>query len=342
MSQNEILRPIPILDDLGCPVNFGWSRHANFIYEPMMVYAPRHTMAESDRYIIHSPTHMVVFEIKDDGWLGYMSISVVSLREKKRSTQIFESVYPLGVYNMPKESEKGSVRWRKKNTHLDFIRMESGARIIKADIPKYGHKRSLRCAFVLTEPDKAESLATSQAWHNNKYAFRYTRCSPWFFVEGVIQFGSAEIVFTRGHALGILDWNRGSRPKADIRYWAAASGQSEGRQLSLCVGYSWADFSLGTENGFFIDGKLHKLDQVTFHIPLSDWLAPWRFTSNDNRLEMTFHPYQERSDRRRLFFHSSSRRQVFGFFSGKVQLDDGSIVEFQNLTGIAERNKMSF
>ena len=116
----------------------------------------------------------------------------------------------------------------------------------------------------------------------------------------------------------------------------------DGRQLSFCVGYSLADFSHGTENGFFVDGKLHKLDQVTFHIPMTDWLSPWRFTSNDNRLEMKFYPHQERQERSRLFFHSSTRRQVCGFFSGKVQLDDGSVIEFQGLTGFAERKKMRF
>ena len=196
--------------------------------------------------------------------------------------------------------------------------------------------------MVLIEPDSPQSLITNQPWRSEKSAFRYTRCSPWYWVEGVIQFGSAEIIFTKGKGWGIFDWNRCVRPKADIRYWAAACGMIDGRQLSFCAGYSWADFSQGTENGFFVDGRLHKLDQVTFHIPMSNWLSPWRFTSNDNRLEMTFYPHQERSEQRRLFFHNSTRRQVFGFFSGKVQLDDGSVIEFHNLTGFAERCKMQF
>jgi len=342
MTQTEITEEIPLLNDLGLPQNFGWSRKPDFIYDPVMVYAPRRRLTESDRYILHSPTHMVIFEISDDGWLGNMGITIVSLRDKNRSTQAFETYIPLGGYGMPSSSNYGSVHWRRKTNHLDFVCMEGGFRIIKADISKYGHNRAMRCALVLSEPENAQSLVTSQPWRNDKYAFRYARCSPWFFAEGVFQFGGAEIVFNRGHAWGILDWNRGTRPKADIRYWAGACGQSEGRQLGFCIGYSWADSSLGTENGFFIDGKLHKLDQVTFHIPLPDWLSEWRFTSNDNRLEMVFYPHQERKDRHRLFFYNSTRRQVFGFFSGKVQLDDGTLVEFHNLTGFAERNKMQF
>lgn len=218
--------------------------------------------------------------------------------------------------------------------------MDNGVKIIKVDIPKFGHHRSMRGALILMEPSSSQSLVTNQPWRNEKNAFRYTRCSPWYYAEGVIQFGSSEIIFTRGNGWGILDWNRCVRPKADIRYWASACGFSNGKQLSFCVGYSWADFSQGTENGFFVDGVLHKLDQVTFHIPMSDWLSPWRFTSNDNRMEMVFYPHQERIDRHRLLFYNSTRRQVFGFFSGKAQLDDGSVIEFQNLTGFAERSKM--
>jgi hypothetical protein len=342
MPQNEIFSPLSVLDDNGQPQNFGWSKNTGFFYDPVLVYAPRRRISESDRYIVHTPTHMVIFEIRDDGWLGYMGISVISLRDKKRSTQIYRTYFPLGTYELPTSSVIGSVRWQRKRSHLDFISMENGVKIIKVDIPKFGHNRSLRGALVLIEPSAAQSLVTNQPWRGENYSFRYTRCCPWYYTEGVIQFGSTEIIFTRGNAWGILDWNRGVRPKADIRYWAAACGSSEGRQLSFCAGYSWADFSQGTENGFFVDGTLHKLDQVTFHIPMNNWLSPWRFTSNDNRLEMTFLPHQERIERRRLFFYSCTRRQVFGFFSGKVQLDDGSVMEFQNLTGFAERDKMRF
>jgi len=342
MSQNEITNSLTVLDDYGQPMNFGWSRQPSFFYDPVLVAAARHKISEFDRYIVHSPTHLIVFEIRDDGWLGNVTVSVISLRDKNRSSHTYKTFIPLGSFELPTNSITGDAHWRNKRSHLDFICMEDGFKIIKIDIPQFGRHRSLRGALVLSEPVSPQSLVTNQPWRNEKKAFRYTRCSPWYTVEGVIQFGSSEIIFTKGNGWGIFDWNRGVRPKADIRYWAAACGMSGGRQLSFCAGYSWVDSSAGTENGFFIDGKLHKLDQVTFHIPLSNWLSLWRFTSNDNRLEMIFTPHQERIERRRFFFHNATRRQVCGFFSGKVQLDDGSIIEFQNLTGFAERSKMRY
>jgi hypothetical protein len=222
---------------------------------------------------------------------------------------------------------------------MDFAAMESGARIIRADIPNFGRHRSLRGELVLTEPAMTESLVTNLAWRGDKNAFRYSRRSPWYTVEGVVQFGKSEIIFTRGNAWGIFDWIRGVRPRSDVRYWAASCGMSGNRLAGFSVGYGSVDSSAATENAFFVDGKIHKLDQVTFHIPPANWLAPWRFTSNDNRLEMTFTPQQERKDSSRFMAFSCTRRQICGSFSGKVILDDGEALEFHNLTGFAERVK---
>ena len=342
MSQNEILTPLSVLDSSGHPQNFGWSRQPVFFYDPALVWAPRRKLTESDMYILHSPTHLVILEIRDDGRMGYMCISVVSLRDKKRSTLTIRTLFPMGTFEMPTGSVNGSIRYRNKKSSLDFISMDEGVKIIKAEIFNFSRHSSLRGEVVLSEPPGAESLVTNQEWWNQKSAFRYSRYSPWYNVEGVIQFGSSEIVFTRGNGWGIFDWNRGARPPSDIRYWAAACGPCDDRQIGFSAGHSWADSSPGTENGFFVDGKLHKLDKITFHIPPSNWLSPWRFTSNDNRLEMVFTPHQDRIDRRRLLFHNFTRRQIIGFFSGRAILDDGSQIEFQKITGFAERVKMRF
>jgi len=342
MPQNEIHSAVSVLDDRGAPQNFGWSRQPHFFYDPALVWAPRRKLSESDRYIVYNASHIVLFEIRDDGYLGSLGITVVSTLEKKRSTQVFQTLFPLGSYEMPSGSLSGALRYRRKKLMLDFVPMESKARIIRVDIPKSGHNRSLRGELVLTEPALAESLVCNLPWRDNGNAFRYSRRSPMFSVEGVIQFGRTEIIFPSGNAWGILDWTRSIRPRADISYWASSCGCADGRLIGFTVGHGSIDSTAGTENAFFVDGRLHKLDQVTFHIPPLDWLSPWRFTSNDNRLEMVFTPQQEHMDRQQMLFYSMSRRQVYGNFSGKVVLDDGAAMEFQNLTGFAERAKTRF
>ena len=338
MPQTEITAPVPALDEFGRPQNFGWARSSCFVYDPSLILSPRRSIGESDRYVLFSPTFLVVFEITDDGYLGYLNVSVVSLKDRKRSTQTYVTPFPLGSFDLPGNSDTDSIRFKQRKNLLNFIVMDGGIRIIKADIPRFGRRRSLRGEVVLTPPQGAESLVTHMPWRGRVNAFCCSRRSPWFSVEGVIQYGTTELIFTRGNGWGIFDWNRGVRPRTDLRFWAAGCGQSGDRQVGFSVGYNSADSSQGTENAFFLDGRIHKLDQVTFHIP-SERLVPWRFTSNDNRLEMIFSPHQERDGNHQMFFYSRRRRQLFGSFSGRVTLDDGSEFDFRDITGMAERRR---
>ena len=343
MAQVEISSPVSALDNSGTPVNFGWARSDVFQYDPDFIRVSRRRVDESDRYIIISSTHLVIFEVLDSGYLGYAGISVISIKDKQRTTQVLMVPFSLGGFVMPAKSESGAVKLREKDSVITFVTMEKGIRIIKTDIPRFGHQRRLRGELVLFEPPGAQSLVTHTNWRRDHEAFRCVRRSPWYIVEGVIQFGTSELIFTRGNAWGIFDWCRGVRPRMDIRYWASASGLSDGKQVGFSVGYGSEDSRAGTENAFFLEGKLHKLDQVTFHISPTDWLRPWHFTSNDNRLEMRFTPWQDRLEHTsRMFFYSRKSLQVCGFFSGTVILDDGSPLTFQNLTGFAERRKTRF
>jgi hypothetical protein len=338
MPQTEITESVPALDEAGRPDNFGWARSRCFSYDHGLIRSPRRRISEGDRYVLISPTHEVLFEILDDGYIGYLFISVVSLRDKKTLTKTLITPFSLGCFDLPADSESPSIKFRQKNAFVNFAAMDGGVRIIKADIPGFSHNLSLRGEVVLSPPEGAESLYTHMPWRGKRQAFSLLRRSPWFYAEGVIQFGPVKVVFTRGNGWGIFDWSRGVRPRSDISFWAAGCGQVEGRQAGFSVGYNSADSDMGTENAFFLDGRLHKLDKVSFHIP-SERVMPWRFTSNDNRLEMIFEPQQEKDESRQMFFYSYRRRQLFGAFSGKVVLDDGSELDFQDITGIAERRK---
>ena len=341
MGQKEIISAVPALDEEGSPCNFGWARFPGILYDPALITASRRMIFESDRYIFFSPTHLIILEILDHGYLGYAGISIVSLNDKNRFTQNWIIPFPLGCFELPKNSDEGQIRIQHKKYFFNFATMDGGVRIIKIDIPRFSHHKSLRGELVLTSVPGAESMVTNMHWREKKHAFRCCRRS-WYIAEGVMLYGTQELIFSSGNSWGIYEWNRGVRPQGDVRFWATGCGISGGKQAGISVGYDSADSALGTENAFFLDGRIHKLDQVTFQVNPSNWLLPWRFTSNDGRLEMIFAPHQERMENLQMIFHSLKRRQVFGSFSGKVILDDSSEFEFQNITGFAERRKTHF
>ena len=76
----------------------------------------------------------------------------------------------------------------------------------------------------------------------------------------------------------MLDWGRGVWTCRGTWYWGSASGMVDGVPFGFNIGYGFGDTSAATENALFYGGKLHKLSQVTFHIPRKNgrehYLAP--------------------------------------------------------------------
>ena len=134
MSQIEMSAPLSVMDNGGRLVNFGWARSPLYIYDSSRSWGTSRRFIASDRYIIISPSHLVCLEIMDSGILGYAGISIVSLLEKKRSSHSYITPFPMGGYGMPDASDSGAVRISRKNVLIEFISMDSGARILKVEI----------------------------------------------------------------------------------------------------------------------------------------------------------------------------------------------------------------
>ena len=66
-------------------------------------------------------------------------------------------------------------------------------------------------------------------------------------------------------------------------------------------------------------------------------LKPWKFTSDDGRFEMDFVPMINRASYTNLKLLKSLQNQVLGRFTGKVVLDDGTVVQIKDFIGFAEK-----
>ena len=88
-------------------------------------------------------------------------------------------------------------------------------------------------------------------------------------------------------------------------------------------------------------GAIHKLSQVRFEIPMQDgeenYLAPWRFSSDDGRFEMAFTPILNRAAYTSVGVIKSDQNQVFGRFTGTAALDDGTVLQVNDFFGFAEK-----
>ena len=91
----------------------------------------------------------------------------------------------------------------------------------------------------------------------------------------------------------------------------------------------------------FYGHKAHKLSRVTFNIPtlngVDNYLEPWFFTSDDDRFKMIFHPIIDRAAKTNLGILCSDQHQVFGLYTGRVVLDDGTVLTIKDFLGFAEK-----
>ena len=158
---------------------------------------------------------------------------------------------------------------------------------------------------------------------------------------GTVRIGGQTYTFDPADSFGVLDWGRGVWTYHNTWYWGSASGQVDGVPFGWNIGYGFGDTSAASENMLFYDGRTHKLGQVTFHIPMAgkreDYLAPWRFTSDDGRFEMDFAPILDRAACTDVKLIKSDQHQVFGRFTGTALLDDGTPVRVKDLLGFAEK-----
>lgn len=160
--------------------------------------------------------------------------------------------------------------------------------------------------------------------------------------EGVVKCGNKEWKFDKSDSMGTLDWGRGVWTYDNTWYWGSLQGYLEdGSRFGWNIGYGFGNTSAASENMLFYNGKSHKLDEVTFNIPVKngkdDYMSPWTFTSNDGRFEMNFTPILDRQAPLNVGVICMLPHQVFGKFNGKAILDDGTVIEVKDMIGFAEK-----
>ena len=208
-----------------------------------------------------------------------------------------------------------------------------------------------------------EHTSSSISWMTfGKVGFPSTSSKGNVCHGGRIHFDGRDYIFDTADSFAVLDWGRGVWTYKNTWYWGSASGMVNDIPFGFNIGYGFGDTSAATENMLFYNHKAHKLDQVTFHIPVKakqykskgscctgsnivvdtadmteDYLSPWRFTSNDGRFEMDFLPIIDRHADTDVKLIRSNQHQVFGQFSGSAILDDGTVIEIKDFIGFAEK-----
>ncbi len=337
MSQHEITSSIELLDDRGHLVEEGWARRPLWRYDRLRIKAPWYRIKEWDYYCVLSQRrgYGIALTISDLGYVGLSS--VVWLDFNARTFQPMDSISMMtrGRLGFAPSSARGDLHFSDKKMSICYT-IGNGERRLIADCPAFDQGRGLKCDIHLAQDSQAESMNIATSWKENRRAFYYNQkinCMP---AQGEVVIGGERFVFEPHDSFGVLDWGRGYWTYKNRWFWGSASGLHEGVPLGWNLGYGFSDRSSASENMVFYNGKAHKLEEIEFHIDPSNYLAPWAITSSDGRFEMTFEPVLNRHSDFKVLMLSSRQNQLFGYYSGKIVLDDGRTLQVDRMLGLAE------
>ncbi|MBQ2764485.1 MAG: DUF2804 domain-containing protein [Firmicutes bacterium] len=338
--QHELKERKPLLDENGKLTEPGFARDLLWDYDRSAIKAKALRIKEWDYYYVGNKSFGVALTVADNGYMGLDSISLLDFEEGWEVTKSPMQIMTKGKKNLPPTSATGDVLSKGKGYIISFEH-KGDRRILSFSMDKFKDGKPIKGEIELFCPE-TESMVIATPFPGNDKAFYYNQkinCMP---ARGTVTCGDKLYRFTPGKSCGVLDWGRGVWTYENTWYWGSSSGfVGDNVPFGFNIGYGFGDTSAASENMLFYNNKAHKLEQVTFEIPQKDgkddFLSPWKFTSSDGRFEMDFQPVLNRHSDTNVGIIRSNQNQIFGLFTGKAILDDGTVIELKDFHGFAEK-----
>ena len=338
-QQHEILRSAPLLNASGDLAEPGWARSLLPVYRRSDIRVSPMRIKEWDYYLITDGHVGLALTIADNGYMGLDSVSFLDFDEGWEQTKSPMRLFPMGKTGLPESSADGASEIARGGYAMAFYH-EDGARRLSFHMDRFLDGDAIEGIVTLSgAPEESMVIATPFGKPGHFYYNQKINCMR---AEGWITLGKRRIELTPDRFFGVLDWGRGVWTYHNTWYWGSASGELDGVPFGWNIGYGFGNTAAASENVLFYDGRIHKLGTVEFHIPKDEkgrnaYLNVWNFTSDDNRFYMDFTPVLDRSALTSAIIIKSDQHQVFGRFTGRVTLDDGTVLPVRDFFGFAEK-----
>ncbi len=334
--QKEITAPDELLTSRGTLNKSGWSRQLLLNYDRSKIAASGLRIKEWDYYEVINPDYGIVLLIYD---IGYQARAVVKWLDFKKGTMIEEGAtlwLTKGALNLPPSSDDGDVRFGKDGVLWECLRDGEGRRLFKFRFPGFP-EGPLEGEITLTLPKGQDTIVNAVPFKNPKH-FVYAQKINCMRPEGSVKIGDKEYLFSeKNNSNGCLDWSRAVFPYHVEWRWCTASGRVGGVPFGLNI-----DYGFGTESNksmIFHNDRGHHLENPRYTFNADDPMQDWVFTDPGGRIDLKLKPVFLEKSGTNFVILKMSVLKVYGFFTGRVVLDDGSAVdvtENDRLFGSAE------
>lgn len=153
--------------------------------------------------------------------------------------------------------------------------------------------------------------------------------------EGQVSSALGEFDLAAIGAYAHHDWSAGFMRRETWWNWACTSGLADGVAVGFNLSCGVNETSI-TENCYWLDGQLHKVDGCFFEFDQDDVLKPWRVHSADGQVELSFTPAGMHGEQVNALLVASRFKQIFGRFNGVLKPKDGRSVQLKEFWGFVE------
>lgn len=264
--------------------------------------------------------------IVDLKWLALAFVYIYDIPGQRLLERTFRVPLSLGV-NLDNRPDTGTACFQ-RGANSFLIEPASGERVVKlasgSDVS--GEFRIGGPGF--NNPLRVCSPAGYQGW-------TFTQKWAGLNLEGQLQWGDRVYRAGADHYASV-DWSCGFMRRETAWNWACLSARATSGEvigLNLATGINESGV---LENALWMDGALEHLGQAQFRFERYNHEAPWRVTTRDGRVDLSFSPLGHRSERVNAGVIASNFRQFFGHCYGTLVTADGRTLSVKGTLGFME------
>ena len=288
---------------------------------------------EWEYYLImnHEGKYAVSFTLADNLCMGVVNCSVFDFETKEKYDCTEMPLMSRNKFKFFVENGKGAVSFTSQtcNYHIEYTQ---GEKHISCKYERsFGHTE-LEADIRLLQP--RENTVVNTVDEKVDCRKQITVCMN---ARGYVKVKGRTYNFDSEKDFGTLNRGRGMCKYRSTRYWGIGCGFVNGKPFGYNIGYGSDNASESKGNIFFYDGKCKKLGAVDFGIPEDNIMAQWNMTSDDGGFNMSFKPFFNDHTDRKSGIVSEKGEKIFGMLNGTAVLDDGEVLNIENVPVFHEK-----
>ena len=312
--QNEIKSESNVFSANGQIQNAGWSRKPVFNFDKALC-RNRLALCERDSYMIANDQVSIYLSIEENGISSCVTAVIADHEHTTIDSCVRRKYMSFGKLDMPCSSKNGDVTFTDTRVGMNFSNTAL-RRYIRCEFVNFCKDKNLYINISL-EDTIDESLNVLMPFKGHQRDFYLKRFLPCMRASGVVRCGGAEYTLNADDTYAFLDWQRYRCHDKAYYHGLYANGLlDDSTSFALCLAGGLGNPAFGSENCYFLDGKLHKLASVKAEGSEERPDKPWRFTAGSKAMELTFRP--EIKSGRLMHKKCGNKTIVFGRLYGYI------------------------